>query len=107
MEDALARKDLNKLSSIGDSLKCSSAPPGVTKVQASCERIQHNGALKVDDGLGDLDRDEAVKRIGLFVGRLGVEIKEAKKWFDKFHGRDVSEDDRGREVLFGGDFGSV
>ncbi|KAG9023610.1 hypothetical protein FRB95_012723 [Tulasnella sp. JGI-2019a] len=37
MEEALARKDLNKLSSLGGFLERSSASLGATKVQATCQ----------------------------------------------------------------------
>ncbi|KAG8845463.1 hypothetical protein FRB96_002520, partial [Tulasnella sp. 330] len=52
MEEALTAQDLSALSSKGHFLKGSSAALGVTKVQATCEAMQHNGQLKDDDGSG-------------------------------------------------------
>ncbi|KAG8987055.1 hypothetical protein FRB94_005775 [Tulasnella sp. JGI-2019a] len=84
MEEALKHKDLAKLSSLGHFLKGSSAALGVTQVQATCEKMQHNGHLKGDDGSGELSKDEAVKRIEVLVRDVRGEYKEAKEWFDKF-----------------------
>lgn len=84
METALSSKDVAKLSSLGHFLKGSSAALGVTKVQATCETMQHNGQLKDDEGSGTLNKDEAVKRIRVLVDRVRIEYAEAKKWFDDF-----------------------
>jgi len=84
MEAALATKDVAKLSSLGHFLKGSSAALGVTKVQATCETMQHYGQLKREDGKGTLDKEEAVKRIEVLVVRVRGEFAEAKKWFDDF-----------------------
>ncbi|KAG8978333.1 hypothetical protein FRB94_013717 [Tulasnella sp. JGI-2019a] len=93
MEKALARKDLAQLFSLAYFLKDSSLALGVTKVQATCWTIHINSQLKEDDRSGDLDKDEAVKRIGLLVERVGGEIDEAKKWFNKFYPAYVPVDD--------------
>ncbi|KAG9031677.1 hypothetical protein FRB95_002416 [Tulasnella sp. JGI-2019a] len=45
-KEALARKDLDKLSSPGSFLKGSSPVLGATKVHATREKIQHNGVSK-------------------------------------------------------------
>ncbi|KAG8998316.1 hypothetical protein FRB94_005202 [Tulasnella sp. JGI-2019a] len=93
MKKALARKDLAQLFSLAYFLKDSSITLGVTKVQATCWTIHINSQLKEDDRSGVLDKDEAVKRIGLLVERVGGEIDEAKKWFNKFYPIYVPVDD--------------
>lgn len=84
MEDALAKKDVATLSSLGHFLKGSSAALGVTKMQATCEMMQHYGHLKEADGTGKIDKDEAVKRIDALVVRVRGEFVDAKTWFDDF-----------------------
>ncbi|OBZ71399.1 Multistep phosphorelay regulator 1 [Grifola frondosa] len=61
MDEALKNEDLTKLSSLGHFLKGSSAALGVAKVQASCEQIQHYGALRDEDTGTDLDAPRARK----------------------------------------------
>jgi len=84
MSSALEKQDLAKLSDLGHFLKGSSAALGVTKVQATCETMQHYGKLKGEKGEGELDKEEAVKRIEALVARVRIEYAEAKEWFDAF-----------------------
>jgi len=86
-------KDLSKLSSLGHFLKGSSAALGVSKVQASCEKIQHYGQLR-DEGAGiDLTREEALGKIERLLGEVKEEYKVAEKWLREWY------DDRGRDNL--------
>jgi len=84
MSVALKDKDCAKLSALGHFLKGSSAALGVTKVQATCETMQHYGQLKGEEGKGRLDKEEALKLIDVLVVRVRGEYDEAKKWFDEY-----------------------
>ncbi|KII90516.1 hypothetical protein PLICRDRAFT_39081 [Plicaturopsis crispa FD-325 SS-3] len=80
MDEALAKKDLVKLSSLGHFLKGSSAALGVAKVQASCEKIQHYGQLR-DEELGtDLLPADALAKIGPLLSRVKSEYHAAESW---------------------------
>ncbi|KAK3168546.1 hypothetical protein OEA41_004994 [Lepraria neglecta] len=50
MDSALEKNDLATLSALGHFLKGSSATLGLTKVKDSCEKIQHFGARKDENG---------------------------------------------------------
>lgn len=83
MEDALKARDLPKLSSLGHFLKGSSAALGVTKVQATCETMQHNGQKRDDEGK-TITEDDAVERIVKLVATVRGDYEEAKAWFEDF-----------------------
>lgn len=77
-----ARKDLGELSSLGHFLKGSSAALGLTKVQLSCEHIQHYGHLR-EVGITITEADAIVKLTTTIV-RAREEYAEAKIWLDEF-----------------------
>lgn len=85
MDQALADKDLAKLSSLGHFLKGSSAALGVSKVQASCERMQHYGQLRDEDVGQDLTDKEALEKIELLLGEVKVEYAAAETWLRKWY----------------------
>ncbi|OWZ66494.1 hypothetical protein AYX15_02262 [Cryptococcus neoformans] len=85
MEDALSRKDLSKLSSLGHFLKGSSAALGIIKVQASCEKMQHYGNLRDEEAGADLDDAEALKRIDALLVKCKKDYKAAKNWMVKMY----------------------
>jgi len=74
MDQALAEKDLNELSSLGHFLKGSSATLGFTKIKDECERIQHYGHKK--DETGTIDEPDKEKCLAL-IARAVAEAKEA------------------------------
>jgi len=75
-----ARKDLAKLSSLGHFLKGSSAALGVSRVQASCEKIQHYGQLR-DEELGtDLSVQEANEKIKHLLVVVQADYRVAEQW---------------------------
>ncbi|RPD54660.1 hypothetical protein L227DRAFT_580331 [Lentinus tigrinus ALCF2SS1-6] len=79
------KKDLPKLSSLGHFLKGSSAALGVSAVQATCEHIQHYGALR-DEVIGtDLTPDEALAKIGPLLKRVKKEYGIAEKWLQRWY----------------------
>ncbi|KAL6710753.1 Phosphorelay intermediate protein [Coniothyrium glycines] len=78
MDKELKNKDthaLKDLSELGHFLKGSSATLGLTKVKDSCEKIQHYGSLKDDDGTKDIKEEVA-------RAKLAKVIEQAKKEFD-------------------------
>jgi len=90
MDVALAQKNLPELSSLGHFLKGSSAALGVSKVQQSCEHIQHYGQLQ--EGTASLTESEAIVKITKCLARAREEYKEAKVWLDWFYARYKCED---------------
>lgn len=89
-------KDLPELSSSGHFLKGSSAALGLTRVQNTCERIQHCGAIPdeaLDTALSEeeiLERLEIMEKL-LKQGRL--QYKEAKEWLRDFFDNNRSLED--------------
>jgi HPt (histidine-containing phosphotransfer) domain-containing protein len=78
-------KDLAKLSSLGHFLKGSSAALGVSKVQASCEQVQHYGDLRDEDAGRDLSPPEALAKIDVTLKRVKVEYAAAEKWLKEYY----------------------
>ncbi|KAH7399997.1 signal transduction histidine kinase [Cadophora sp. MPI-SDFR-AT-0126] len=86
MDDALEEKDLATLSSLGHFLKGSSATLGLTKVKDSCEKIQHYGQKKDDDGTEDEpDEDKCLERIKDTLVTVKDEYAEVEKVLKKFY----------------------
>ena len=88
--DFRTQKDLSELSSLGHFLKGSSAALGVSKVQLSCEHIQHYGQLK--EGVATLTEAEAIVKITKSLARAREEYEEAKKWLELFYTEYKGED---------------
>jgi len=86
MDDALKAGDLPTLSSLGHFLKGSSATLGLTKVKDSCEKIQHYGQKKDEDGTAD-EPDEAkcLSRIKDALVIVKEEYAEVEKVLRKFY----------------------
>jgi len=86
MDDALKAGDLSTLSSLGHFLKGSSATLGLTKVKDSCEKIQHYGQKKDEDGTAD-EPDEAkcLSRIKDALVIVKEEYAEVEKVLRKFY----------------------
>ncbi|KAI0366941.1 histidine phosphotransferase, partial [Pilatotrama ljubarskyi] len=85
MDEAFAKKDLTKLSSLGHFLKGSSAALGVSAVQASCEHIQHYGALRDEETGTDLTPEDALAKIGPLLKRVKREYAVAEKWLKNWY----------------------
>ncbi|EGO23610.1 histidine kinase, phosphotransfer Hpt [Serpula lacrymans var. lacrymans S7.9] len=85
MDDAFSRKDLEKLSSLGHFLKGSSAALGVTKVQASCEKIQHYGSLRDEEAGEPLAPEAALKKIDPLLESVKKEYAVAEKWLKEWY----------------------
>lgn len=85
LDDALKAKDLAKLSSLGHFLKGSSAALGVSKVQDSCEKIQHYGQRRDEDAGIDLSEKDALSKIGGLLGQVKKEYTASEKWLKKWY----------------------
>jgi HPt (histidine-containing phosphotransfer) domain-containing protein len=78
-------KDLTKLSSLGHFLKGSSAALGVSKVQASCEKIQHYGQLRDEEENEDLTSEAALQKIKPLLETVKDEYAVAQKWMKNWY----------------------
>lgn len=86
MESSLAKNDLGQLSSLGHFLKGSSATLGLTKVQHSCEKIQHYGGKKDETGTKDEDDDaKCLSRVRDILPKVRVEYADVEKRLKKFY----------------------
>lgn len=87
MDDALEKKDLVTLSSLGHFLKGSSATLGLTKVKDSCAKIQHFGQKKDESGTRDVpDEVLCLERIEETLKDVKEEYAEVEKVLKKFYG---------------------
>jgi osomolarity two-component system phosphorelay intermediate protein YPD1 len=84
---------------LGHFLKGSSATLGVTKVQNSCESIQHYGKLWDNDTGKALTLEAALSKISATLKEAKEEFKEAEVWLRKWYeeakaqGRITEEDE--------------
>ncbi|THG98838.1 hypothetical protein EW026_g3402 [Hermanssonia centrifuga] len=85
MDDAFKSKDLLKLSNLGHFLKGSSAALGVTKVQASCEQIQHYGKLWDETAKKELTEVTALEKIEPLLKRVKKEYVDAEAWLKDWY----------------------
>jgi osomolarity two-component system phosphorelay intermediate protein YPD1 len=85
-----ARNDLAELSSLGHFLKGSSAALGVSKVQLSCENIQHFGQLR--EGNAFITEAEAIGKITKSIAHAREEYADAKTWLEWFYANSGAED---------------
>lgn len=85
LDDALQAKDLAELSSLGHFLKGSSAALGVSKVQDSCEKIQHYGQRRDEDAGKDLSVEDALGKIERLLGQVKKEYLASEKWLKKWY----------------------
>lgn len=85
MDHALESRDLSLLSSLGHFLKGSSASLGLSKVQLSCEKIQHFGAHKDETGVVSIPDDEqCLDNVRTTLNQAKSDYNEAKAWLSKF-----------------------
>ncbi|KAJ7164677.1 histidine-phosphotransfer domain HPT domain-containing protein [Mycena crocata] len=85
MDTAFAAKDLPELSALGHFLKGSSAALGISKVQATCEKMQHYGELRDEDADKDLAADEALALIDTLLGDVKQEYADAERWLRQWY----------------------
>ncbi|KAI1793226.1 histidine-phosphotransfer domain HPT domain-containing protein [Ganoderma leucocontextum] len=89
MDNAFEGKDLPKLSSLGHFLKGSSAALGVCAVQATCEDIQHYGALRDEETGTDLTEEIALAMIAPLLARVKREYAIAERWLRNWYDENV------------------
>ncbi|RDB17870.1 Multistep phosphorelay regulator 1 [Hypsizygus marmoreus] len=85
MDQALEGKDLSQLSSLGHFLKGSSAALGLSKVQASCEKIQHYGQKRDEETGENLGENDALGKIEALLGQVAKEYAAAESWLKKWY----------------------
>lgn len=78
-------KDLKKLSDLGHFLKGSSAALGVSRVQTTCEKIQHAGELRDDTGSVTLSPDIALDDITKLLAESKAEYTAAEGWLRQWY----------------------
>ncbi|PPR07103.1 hypothetical protein CVT24_010939 [Panaeolus cyanescens] len=84
MDVAFKKKDLADLSALGHFLKGSSAALGLSRVQATCETIQHRGQKRDEEKDSDLSASEALSIIEELLKKVKVEYDEAEDWLKKW-----------------------
>ncbi|TVY60719.1 Multistep phosphorelay regulator [Lachnellula suecica] len=86
MDEALEKKDLPELSSLGHFLKGSSATLGLTKVKDSCEKIQHYGQQKDEAGTKDEpDKQICLDKIKDILVVVKEQYEEVEKVLRRFY----------------------
>lgn len=78
-------KNLDELSRLGHFLKGSSAAIGLTKVKATCEKIQNVGGCQDEEGISKIDKEEALKRITPLLPQVIAEYSEAEEYLKNFY----------------------
>jgi len=92
LDAAMASKDLHQLSELGHFLKGSSAALGVSKVQESCEKIQHYGLLRDEEANIDLSPSVALDKIAKLLVDVKLQYAAAEKWLRDWYAKnDKSE----------------
>lgn len=79
------KKDLLELSRLGHFLKGSSAAIGLKKVKATCEKIQNVGNCQDEEGTGDIEKEDALKRITPLLPQVKTEYSEAEEYLKNFY----------------------
>jgi len=85
MDIALKAKDLTELSRLGHFLKGSSAALGLRKVKATCEKIQHIGNLKDEEGVNSIEENEALEKVTKLLTQVNEEYTEAEAYLKRFY----------------------
>lgn len=57
----------------------------MSKVQASCEKIQHYGALWDEEAKVDLIEEDALGMIRLLLGTVKEEYDAAEQWMKRWY----------------------
>ncbi|CAO3587000.1 unnamed protein product [Absidia cylindrospora] len=85
MDNALDKKNLPELSRLGHFLKGSSAAIGLSKVKATCEKIQNIGNCKDETGSSDLGEKDALVQISPLLPQVKAEYSEAEEYLKNFY----------------------
>lgn len=85
-------RDLPQLSSLGHFLKGSSATLGLTKVKDSCEKIQHLGVKKDENGTHDItDESLCLDKIKKTLDVMKKDYRQAEIHLTGFYGEEVGD----------------
>lgn len=83
-------RDLPQLSSLGHFLKGSSATLGLTKVKDSCEKIQHLGVKKDENGTHDItDESLSLDKIKKTLDTMKKDYRQAEVHLTKFYSEEL------------------
>ncbi|KAG6815739.1 hypothetical protein H0H87_011850 [Tephrocybe sp. NHM501043] len=100
MDEALSKENLDDLSALGHFLKGSSAALGLSKVQESCEKIQHYGKKRDEEAEEEAEKDltaqESLTRIKALRKQVEKDYGIAERWLKRWYETNVtteSEDD--------------
>lgn len=74
-----------ELSRLGHFLKGSSAALGLRKVKATCEKIQHIGNLKDEEGTSNIEENEALEKVTGLLTQVKKEYTEAEVYLKRFY----------------------
>ncbi|KAF2723982.1 hpt domain-containing protein [Polychaeton citri CBS 116435] len=85
MDESLAKGDLASLSALGHFLKGSSATLGLAKVRDSCEKIQHYGAGKNEDGSKEEPEETCLANCKRLIAQAKEEFEVAEGLLRKFY----------------------
>ncbi|CAG8498524.1 1104_t:CDS:2 [Funneliformis caledonium] len=85
MDNALEKRNLDELSKLGHFLKGSSAAIGLTKVKASCEKMQHFGNMRDETGTNTISEDDAITKISTLLEKVKDEYREAETYLKNFY----------------------
>lgn len=85
MDVSLEEKNLQTLSELGHFLKGSSATLGLTKVQESCEKIQHYGHKKDETGTKDITEEEGLTKLKDTIEQAKTEFHDVEKVLKTFY----------------------
>ncbi|KAI3482092.1 hypothetical protein L1887_55223 [Cichorium endivia] len=66
---------------------------GVIKVRDSCEHMQHYGKCHGEDGMSELTKDEALKKLTITLRDVKVQYKEAAKALKAFYDEEDEQED--------------
>ncbi|KAL0640497.1 Phosphorelay intermediate protein [Maublancomyces gigas] len=90
MEESVKARDLPQLSSLGHFLKGSSATLGLTKVKDSCEKIQHLGVKKDENGTHDItDESLCLDKIKKTLDTMKKDYRQAEVHLTKFYSEEI------------------
>ena len=89
-----AAKNLPELSDLGHFLKGSSAALGISRVQKSCERMQHYGKKWDEEAGVALTEESAMAKIEPLLEKVKAEYDEAEVWLKGWYtDRGVRDED--------------
>jgi osomolarity two-component system phosphorelay intermediate protein YPD1 len=93
MDDALEKKDLTQLSSLGHFLKGSSATLGLNRVRDGCEKIQRYGKKENVDGSPETDEKLCLERIEEALKAVKSDYEDVEKTLKDYYDKKTKENE--------------